>query len=621
MHKWKSLLKSPLWHLFWGEKYRNSYKYAFLFITNILAALLEGVSYAFILLAFSVISTHQVPDFSSYKFLSHLSLNEFLTQFSEMQLFIGFILTAIFAQIFRSSLSYFTSYQSNVIAYQLLKKVQKKIYSQIFRMTFSFTSRYKTGDLVEHIRTPTNYFSGIMNHLNNAILNGIMVLICFGMMLLLEYRLTIIAFCLYGGYILLQKFVLKKISFVSKDQATEHANFSKHIVQNMQSIRTLHLYNQVENAQIKSDRIFDTIAKSTKRVHLWNSSIPALNEFFGIALVGVILVIGASLFHSESQSTLSSLLTFLIIAYRMSTKSQTTLASVGTISTYFGNIYRLNEILIDDGKEFSKVSGNELTEFNQSITFNNVTFSYTKNTPPALSNISFTIKKGETTALVGLSGSGKSTTLDLLMRLYEPTSGQICIDGQPINQYSPISYRSHFGVVCQDVCLFNETIEENILFGHVPLEPDEALNAAKISGAHEFIQKLPKGYQTIIGERGHKLSGGEKQRLSLARAVIRKPQILILDEATSHLDSHSESLFQKALEKFRIDRTVIIVAHRLSTIMDADKIIVVEHGKIIEHGTHQTLLDQEARYSSLWNKQRGTKNPDETKLLYESTPI
>ncbi len=606
MNKWKTLLTSPLWILFWGRNYRNAFRYSLVFLTNLFAACLEGVSYAFILIAFSVISKNQVIDFSSYKLLLKFHINDFLAQLSQIQMFAGFIILAIGLQVIRSGLSFCTSYYSIIISYKLLKRAQIKIYKQIFRMTYSFVNRYKMGDLVEYIRTPANYFGTLMDHLNKCILHSIMVLICFGMMLWLEWRLTLITFFLYGIFFLLQRNVLKKISVVSKDQTNEFAEFNKHIVQNMQSIRTLHIYNQQNNALKKIRTIFLAIAKSTKKINLWHGSIPALNEIFGIVLVGSVLVSGVIIFHNETQSPLSILLTFLILAYRMSAKFQAVIGNIATISYHFGSVHRLNDILKTSNKEFSVRSGKPLKVIKNCIEFDNVTFTYSEKTPPAVSNVSFKIECSMTTALVGLSGSGKSTLLDLLVRLYDPTYGQILVDGTMINTYHIESWRNLFGVVCQDICLLNETVEENILFGYQPKRKDAVISAARIAGAHEFIQQLPKGYQTIIGERGHRLSGGEKQRLSLARAIIRDPKILILDEATSHLDSHSEAQFQNSLKKFSQNRTIIVVAHRLSTIVNADKIIVLECGAIIEQGNHHSLLTLNQRYASLWDKQRST---------------
>ncbi|MFZ0565736.1 MAG: ATP-binding cassette domain-containing protein, partial [Chlamydiales bacterium] len=201
------------------------------------------------------------------------------------------------------------------------------------------------------------------------------------------------------------------------------------------------------------------------------------------------------------------------------------------------------------------------------------------------------------------SGGGKSTLIDLLLRLYNPSVGNIFLDGKKISDYDITSWRKLFGVVTQDTFLFNDTVEENIRFGELKASRKQIVEMAKLAGAHDFISLLPKGYETVVGDRGYRLSGGEKQRLSLARCLVRDPQILVLDEATSNLDSCSESVIQNTLEKFNKEKTMIVIAHRLSTITHADLICVIENGQIIEKGTHGALLKSKGRYHFYWNLQ------------------
>ena len=269
----------------------------------------------------------------------------------------------------------------------------------------------------------------------------------------------------------------------------------------------------------------------------------------------------------------------------------------------YGYIIRLNDILTDDGKEFYPQGGIPFHEFEKQIEFQNVTLFYPSTPEASLKDISFTIPKGSITAFVGASGGGKSSIIDLLVRLYQVSSGEIRIDGRNITEFDIGTWRTAIGVVNQDTFIFNETIEENIRFGYSLATFKQVENASRIAGAHEFIDRLPSKYQTLVGERGYKLSGGERQRIALARAILRDPQILILDEATSSLDSHSEHLILKALEVFCTNRTVVIVAHRLSTIITADQIFVIDKGRLIESGTHDNLLKTQSAYAKFWTLQ------------------
>jgi subfamily B ATP-binding cassette protein MsbA len=244
----------------------------------------------------------------------------------------------------------------------------------------------------------------------------------------------------------------------------------------------------------------------------------------------------------------------------------------------------------------------ELKNFDHEIEFKNVSFAY--DTELVLRDITLTVKKGKTIALVGPSGGGKSTLADLVPRFYDPTNGEVCIDGKSIKDYEIESLRKQMGVVTQESILFNDTIFNNIAFGSPKATDEAVMQAAKIANAHEFIMQTENGYQTLIGERGSKLSGGQRQRLSIARAVLKNPPILILDEATSALDSESEKLVQEALFNLMKNRTSLVIAHRLSTIQHADEILVIQQGRIVERGTHENLNNQNGLYRKLVDIQR-----------------
>lgn len=242
-----------------------------------------------------------------------------------------------------------------------------------------------------------------------------------------------------------------------------------------------------------------------------------------------------------------------------------------------------------------------LEGFHEEIRFEDIHFSYPNH--PVLHGVSFSVKKGQTVALVGPSGAGKSTLVDLIPRFYDPAGGSILIDGKDIRQVKIADLRALIGNVTQEGILFHDTVFANIAYGQPETALEKVMEAAKMAHAHEFIQELPEGYQTVIGERGTALSGGQRQRLSIARAILRDPDVLILDEATSNLDTASERLVQDALTALMEDRTSIVIAHRLSTILQADEILVLEAGKIIERGRHQDLLLQNGLYRTLFDMQ------------------
>ena len=245
----------------------------------------------------------------------------------------------------------------------------------------------------------------------------------------------------------------------------------------------------------------------------------------------------------------------------------------------------------------------EISSFNKEIVFDNVSFHYDTNNEKVLGNISFRISKGEIVALVGPSGAGKSTIADLIPRFYDVKEGFISIDEQDIRNLKIQSLRNLLGIVSQEVILFNDSVKNNIKYGLSKIDGDQIVTAAEMANARDFIEKMPLGFDTVIGERGVKLSGGQKQRIAIARAILRNPPILILDEATSSLDTESEKLVQEAIENLMKDRTVIVIAHRLSTVVNADKIVVLKEGRIVEMGTHDELLQQNGQYKKLYDVQ------------------
>jgi subfamily B ATP-binding cassette protein MsbA len=310
------------------------------------------------------------------------------------------------------------------------------------------------------------------------------------------------------------------------------------------------------------------------------------SEFSGVtAVAGLLYFGGALILNQSSDLQASDFITFIALFSQITRPAK-------DISNAFGQAQRgivaggrILELL---DKDVEIPDGQKEMKFEKEIEFDHVNFSYTSDRP-ILKDISFTLNKGQTVALVGASGGGKSTIADLLIRFYDVSSGRIKIDGVDIRDLSQSSLRSQMGVVTQEPMLFNDTIANNIAFGRV-LSEEEIIRAAKIANAHDFIMAQPEGYQTSVGDRGSRLSGGQKQRISIARAIVQNPPILILDEATSALDTESEKLVQEALTELMKNRTTLVVAHRLSTIQNANKILVINEGKIVEAGTHEELV-------------------------------
>ena len=329
-----------------------------------------------------------------------------------------------------------------------------------------------------------------------------------------------------------------------------------------------------------------------------------VSDFLGNAVVMCILIFGSSLALKDGSGfTPEMFIVYIVLFVLVINPAKDASTAFSQIKKGQASIARINEVLDYPEPQMETEKPQPVHSFEDKIVFDDVSFSYGKSAEAVLSSVSFEIKKGQTVALVGPSGGGKSTSLDLILRFYDPTSGDILLDGNSIKHYKLKDLRKLIGFVTQDTVLFNGTIFDNIVFGNSEAAEEDVIAAAKIANAHDFIMKTDQGYQTQIGDSGSKLSGGQRQRISIARAILQNPSILLLDEATSALDTEAEHLVQEALNRASENRTTLIIAHRLSTVIHADLILVLDNGKIVQRGTHQTLFNEEGIYRKLCTMQ------------------
>ncbi len=589
--------KTPFFQILIQDKKKNGVLFFSFFSLHFLAALLEGASFTFIVLALSSLEK-EVTTFLPFKVGAFFP---FLQKLNHTEAFRFFTILAIFFQILRSSFSFFGQLCLTKLSIKVQCDVQKKIYEQIFHFSFSQVSKYKIGDLVEYTSSPSNMIPHFTEACNQVLISFFTALVLSFLLFSLSFSLTCIIFFSFALLFWVQKKVVKKVSNTSQKLIRLQADFTKNAVQNLQALRLIFTFNRHKKARENIYESIFHIGKVTKKQTLLVQSLSPFNEMMGVVLVGVCLLTGP--FFLSENNTLAILLSFLSITYRLSSRAQILANYAANLAKHTGFIGRVNEILKKEDKEFSIEKQGIHFPFTKSLSFKNVFLHYEENKRAVLQNLSFSVKKGETLALAGPSGAGKSSLLDLIIRLYRPSSGEILVDGRSLEEQDIGSWRDSLGVVSQDTFIFNETIEKNILFGKLTATKEEVQEAAKIAGALGFVERLPNKWETVLGERGYRLSGGERQRIALARALLRKPEILILDEATSNLDSYSEHLIQEALEKFQHKITLIIVAHRLSTITKADQILFLEEGSVVERGTHEELLQKKGRYALFWEIQ------------------
>lgn len=586
-----------MWEIFFRQKGKNLLLASGMIFLNTIAAALEGLSFVFILASFAALTGEALS--------SHWIRVASVTNADP---FLFFLLGAVALQILRSGVCYGSQMMTTTLTVNVQDEAQKALFKKIFQMEYGEISAWKKGELLHQATSPPSFIPMLFDEYNRLTTAVLMILAYLLIMAKISVLLTGVVSGLFIFLAVLQKFFFKTITTHSQHHADQIATLSKQTAQSLDGVKLIHTYHKQVETLSQMESILDTIAIATKRLKKWHALIPTLNDSLGVILVGIALLIGIFVLRQSGNFFASSLFVYLTLTYRMATRLQQLMVAKGVIAYYWGPINKMEKMLAQPEQAFPQ-RALVAPSLERQIEFKNVSLTYPEQEKEALKKISFLIPKNQIVALVGISGAGKSTIMDLLTRLYEPSEGKISMDGVEVCHYSLESWRSLFGVVSQDLFLFNDTVAENIRFGCTRVSETSVITAAKMAGADQFIQRLPKGYETVIGERGLRLSGGEKQRIALAQALIRNPQILLLDEATSHLDSHSEQIIQETLNRLRGEKTFLIVAHRLATIQMADLIYVLEQGQIVESGTHRQLLQLEGRYHTFWNLQQLSTHP------------
>ncbi|HPC26301.1 MAG TPA: ABC transporter ATP-binding protein, partial [Paludibacteraceae bacterium] len=429
-----------------------------------------------------------------------------------------------------------------------------------------------------------------------------MILIYLIVMFAMSWKLTLFVLLLlpFSGWLIgkIGK-SLKQRSTLGQQQTGE---LLSQIEETLSGLRVIKAFNAEKSFQNKFAQLNEKIRRTFNRINRRYNLAHPLSELVGTIVIAIVLWFGGVLIlENHSSINAAEFIYYLIIFYSIITPAKDLSKAGYSIQKGLASLERIDRILTTPNTIKEPASPMPMKPFSDKIEFRNISFRY--KTEWVLRDINITIPKGKTIALVGQSGSGKSTLLDLLPRYYDPQKGEILIDGVNIKSLRTSDIRAQIGNVNQEAILFNDTFFNNIAFGSENVTMEQVIEAAKIANAHDFIMATEKGYETTIGDRGSKLSGGQRQRVSIARAILKNPPILILDEATSSLDTESERMVQEAIEKLMQNRTTLVVAHRLSTIKRADEICVIYEGRIVERGKHEELLALNGYYKRLYDMQ------------------
>lgn len=505
----------------------------------------------------------------------------------------------VFLFSLRGIFTFLNNYLMSSIGAKIVKNLRNAIYEKLLKLPFSFFCRDSSGNVISKLLNDIEILKGTVSYtIKDFIVEGLTVIALATVAFYRRWDLALLSFIVIPLMIYTITQLGKKMKEIGMKTRLRIAKITTLLHETLHGIKIIKVFTMEKDMVNRYKKALQEHYRNIMREVRTEEFSNLLVETIAGVGVAVIVFYGGWLVVTDriSSGDFFSFATSIILMY-------TPLKRLSRVNASFQKgrnvVERLREIIFV--KE-EKTGGIE-KQIDGHITFKNVSFKYPLSKDYALKDISFEVKPGQTVAIVGPSGAGKSTIVDLIAGFWYPTEGEILIDGIDIKEYSLQCLRSQIAVVTQDIILFNDSVENNIRFGNILSSKEEVEEAAKMADAHDFIINLPHGYESVVGEKGILLSGGQKQRITIARAILRQPKILIFDEATASLDTESEDRIQKALERMSKGRTTIVIAHRLSTIRKADKIIVMDKGRLIEQGSHEELLSKGGLYSELWHMQ------------------
>lgn len=582
-------------------------------VFNFLGALFGAFSFAMLIPALGILFNTQElvtqkPEISSLNLDHILELfNYYISQVvinsgNERALIYigGFIIIMVMLKV---GFTYFASFVMVYLRNGVVRDIRSQMYQKILQLPLGFFSDERKGDIIARMTGDVQEVeNSVMNSLEMLFKNPVIIIISLAAMLYMSWSLTLFVFVLLpvAGFVIgrIGK-SLKKTSMRGQNKMGDILSITE---EDISGLRVIKAFNAEEKAYQRFDRENEAYLHIMNKL-MWRRFLAhPMSELLGTTVIIIVLWYGGALvLKNESSLSAQAFIGYLVFFYNIINPAKAFSTALYSVEKGLASMNRIDRILSQENTIKDGVNARSVEGFEESVTYENVSFRYVNEN--VLDQVNLDIKKGQTIAFVGKSGSGKTTLVDLLPRFWDVSEGRILIDGTDIRDIRLHDLRNLMGNVNQEPILFNDTFYNNIAFGVEDATEEDVIHAAKIANAHEFIMNTEQGYQTNIGDRGDKLSGGQKQRISIARAILKNPPILILDEATSALDTESEKLVQEALENLMKNRTSLVIAHRLSTIKNADVICVLHKGKIVEHGTHQELIDKKGRYYKLHQMQ------------------
>lgn len=506
--------------------------------------------------------------------------------------------------VLRPPIEYYRQYFAQWTASKILYDIRDQLFTHVQKLSFKYYANTKAGEVISRVindveQTKTFVITGLMN----LWLDIATIVIAVIIMMTMDVSLTVVSLILFPFYAFSIKYFFGNLRMLTRKRSQALAEVQSYLHERVQGMPVIKSFAIEDEEQKRFDAQNSNFLTRALDHTKWNAKAFAVVNT--ITDVAPLLVIGFSGYQViQGELSIGEMAAFIAYIDRLYNPLRRLVNSSTTLTQSIASMDRVFEFSDEKYDIDDRPDAIPCENVFGDIKLENVSFAYDEKEENVLKNISLNVEKGETIALVGMSGGGKSSLVSLIPRFYDVTEGRILLDGVDIRSFKVRTLRDKIGMVLQDNILFSESVKSNILIGKPDATDEEVIEAAKAANAHDFIMNLPEGYDTKVGERGVKLSGGQKQRVAIARVFIKNPPILILDEATSALDLESEHLIQEALEKLAKDRTTFIVAHRLSTITHADRIVLIENGEIVEIGRHEKLMEKQGNYYKLFQIQQ-----------------
>ncbi len=578
------------------------------FIFNVLAALLEGVSVAAMAMGVSVVvSSENTLCVTVSSWLEMIGIGDLCENFEKTDIFLMCLGVAVVGQIARAIFQYIAVVFVAYLQTSVVGSLQKKVISQLMSLSYEQKSLYSSGEQQAYISQAASTAT-LVNVVNALVMNVLVFFFYVLILISLSWKLSLGAVALIIFLVIVVYPFLSKINEIGRKILVIGIDLAKTTVEYLQASRLIRVYNKEKFVMDRMSSIIDSGLKARREGMIVQGILNPLQE--SIAILSGVVFLAAGFYFADKplEQVLPLLMAYVLVLHRSLGRLSIVNVVRSGIAKATPAAEHVAELLRKDNKTIIKLVGDDVFFDEKGLIVEELSYKYKSSEGLVLDGINLQIEAGKTYAFVGPSGSGKTTLVDLMLGLYEPLKGNVYMGGTALTQAKPSVWMKQFAVVSQQDLILNDTVENNLRFAKHDATEEEIFEACKSAQAYDFVQNTEHGFQSVLGERGNKLSGGQMQRLALARALLREAPVLILDEATSALDTRSERLIMESIMNLRGKKSVIMIAHRLSTIVNADKIFVMQEGKIIDEGNHHELVGRDGLYKELWTIQTKSKS-------------